>query len=177
VCPSVHPYTKSFSDIDIIWYVGRPWPHMRISESSTRSKVKIKVTYLLKLRKLHFSMSISFAIFAWSSKLMVGLQFVRATFSNSLLGKLSREFKLRGMSIFHEIQMAIFRYCVRIHSHDWHAGSRICIVYIDMTLIRSQVAVKVTLLLNFLKLPKVSLFYIYLLRHFRVQLKTDGSSW
>jgi len=31
--------------------------------------------------------------------------------------KLSRQFKRRGMSIFHEIQMAIFWYCVRLQSH------------------------------------------------------------
>jgi len=42
------------------------------------------------------------------------LQLVGARFSNFLLGKLSQEFKLRGMSIFHKIQMAIFRYCVRL---------------------------------------------------------------
>jgi len=46
---------------------------------------KIKVTELLKFRKLHFSRSISFAILAWSSKLMVdydimgpNIQLVRA---------------------------------------------------------------------------------------------------
>jgi len=60
----------------------------------TRSKVKIKVTQLLKFQKLHFSRSIS-AILAWSSKLMVeydsigpSLQFVRARFLNFLLSKL-----------------------------------------------------------------------------------------
>jgi len=37
------------------------------------------------------------------------LQLVGAQFSNFLPGKLSREFRLRRMSIFHEIQMAIFR--------------------------------------------------------------------
>jgi len=37
-----------------------------------------------------------------------GLQLVGALFSNFLLGKLSLEFKLRRMSVFHEIQMAIF---------------------------------------------------------------------
>ena len=37
------------------------------------------------------------------------LQLVRARFLNFLLGKLSREFKLRRMSIIHDIQMAIFR--------------------------------------------------------------------
>jgi len=41
--------------------------------------------------------------------LRLDLQLNGARFSNFLLGKLSREFKLRGMSIFHEIQMAIFQ--------------------------------------------------------------------
>jgi len=86
---------------------------MRSSMTLTRSEVK--VTELLKLRKLQFSRSITSAILAWSSKLMVdgdsmgpGLRLVRAWFLNFLLGKLSREFKLRPVSIFHEIQMAIF---------------------------------------------------------------------
>ena len=38
-----------------------------------------------------------------------GLQLVGARFLNFYLGKLSREFKLRPISIFDEIQMAIFR--------------------------------------------------------------------
>jgi len=37
-----------------------------------------------------------------------GLQRVGAQFLNFLLGKLSREFKLRRMSLLHEIQMAVF---------------------------------------------------------------------
>jgi len=36
------------------------------------------------------------------------LQLVGARFSNFLLGKLSQKLKLRGLSIFHEIQMTIF---------------------------------------------------------------------
>ena len=59
-----------FSDFDLIWCVGRPPPHMRTSVTSTRSKVK--VTELPKLRKVHFSRSISSAVFAWISKLMHG---------------------------------------------------------------------------------------------------------
>jgi len=47
------------------------------------------------------------------------LQLVGARFSNSLLGKRSQEFKLRGMSIFHSIQMAIFWYCVMLQSDGW----------------------------------------------------------
>jgi len=61
-----------FSDLDLIRCVGRPRTDMGTSVISTRSKVKVKVTGLLKFRKLHFSISISFATLAWSSKLMVG---------------------------------------------------------------------------------------------------------
>ena len=38
-----------------------------------------------------------------------GLQLVRTRFFNFLPGKLSREFKLCPMSIFHDIPMAVFR--------------------------------------------------------------------
>jgi len=128
VCPSVRPYvrtsTKSFSNFHLIWYVGRPRPVVRTSMTSTRCKVKVKVTELPKLR--NFSRSISSAGFAWSSKLMVdghsmgpGLQCFGARFLNFLLGKLAREFKLRLVSIFHEIQMATFRSCVTLQSHGW----------------------------------------------------------
>jgi len=47
------------------------------------------------------------------------LQLVGVRFSNFLPGKLSRVFKLRRMSIFYEIQMAIFWYCVILLSHGW----------------------------------------------------------
>jgi len=43
----------------------------RTSMTLTRSKVKIKVTELLKFRKLHLCGFISFAMLAWSSKQMV----------------------------------------------------------------------------------------------------------
>jgi len=115
VRPSVRPsvlnvHKKFFSDFHLIWCVGRPRPDMRTSVTSTRSKVKVKVkvkvTELPKLRKLHF--------LAWSSlvggdSMGPGLQPVGARFLNFLLEKLSQEFKLRPMSIFHEIEMAIFR--------------------------------------------------------------------
>ena len=98
---------KSFSDFDLIWCVDRPQPDMRTSVTSTRSQVK--VTELPRLRKLHFSRSISSAVLACRSKLMVdgdsmgpGLQLVGARFSYILLGKLSREFKLSGMSILRD---------------------------------------------------------------------------
>jgi len=47
------------------------------------------------------------------------LQLIGARFSNFLLGKLSREFTLRGLSIFHDIQMAIFPQCVTLQSDGW----------------------------------------------------------
>jgi len=55
-----------------------------------------------------------------------------------------------------------------------HAGGAICIVRVDMTLTRPKGNVKVTGLLNFRKLPKIALFWVYLLSHFDVELKTDG---
>jgi len=52
---------------------------MHTSVTSTRSKVKVKVkvTELPKLRKVHFSRSMSSAVFAWSSNVMVGAVIVR----------------------------------------------------------------------------------------------------
>ena len=97
---SVRPYvrmsTKCFSNFHLIWFVGRPRPHMRTSVTLTRSNVRVKVTELPKLRKLHFSTSISSVILSWSSKLMIGgdsmgpaPQLVEARFFNFLQGKLS----------------------------------------------------------------------------------------
>jgi len=54
------------------------------------------------------------------------LQLVRAQFSNFLFRKLSCDFKLRGMSIIHDLQMAIFRYCVMLQSDGW-ARYRYCV--------------------------------------------------
>jgi len=54
-----------------------------------------------------------------------------------------------------------------------HAGSPARIVYADMTLTTSKVKLKLTGLLNFQKLWKIALFYVYLLRHFAVVLTTD----
>jgi len=55
-----------------------------------------------------------------------------------------------------------------------HARSPMRTVYVDMTLTRSKVKVKVTDHLNFSQLPITARFYDYLLRHFHVELKTDG---
>jgi len=63
-----------------------------------------------------------------------GLQLIGARFLNFHLGKLSREFKLRLISIFDEIQMAIFRYCVMYSHVVGRAGSPIRTVYVDITL-------------------------------------------
>jgi len=64
---------------------------------------------------MYISPYISSATFAWSSKLTVdidsmgpGIQLIGRQFSNFLLGKVSLEFKLHGMSIFHDIQMATY---------------------------------------------------------------------
>jgi len=48
--------------------------------------VKVKVTELLEFQKLHFSMSISSAILAWSSKLMVDYDSMGHSFPEPDLG-------------------------------------------------------------------------------------------
>jgi len=108
---------------------------------------------------MYISTYISSATFAWSSKLTVdidsmgpGLQLVGGRFSNFLLGKVSLQFKLHGMSIFHDIQMATYYGTGWCYSHMvGYAGSP---TYVDMTLTRSKVNVKVTGLLNFRQLAK-----------------------
>jgi len=161
VRPSMHPQ-KSFSDFDVIWCVVDldqicvpmlPWPDPR---SRSRSQ-------LLKFRKLHFSMYISFAIFTWSSKLMVdhdstgpSLQLVWARFSNFLFRKLSCEFILHGLSTSHEFQMAIFLYCWTLRHMVGHARSPVCIVHHWPP-----------------EVPKTALFYVYLLLWRGTQLMGD----
>ena len=70
--------------------------------------------------------------------------------------------------------MAIFQYCVKIQSHGWANCSPTRTRYVDVTLSRSKVKVKVTEHLNFQKLPIIAHFYVCLLRHFCVELKADG---
>jgi len=88
----------------MVGHAGSPTHTVYVDVTLTRSKVKVKVMELLNFRKLHISRSVSSAIFAWSLKPMVdgdsmgpGLQLVGAQFSTFLLGKLSRDFKLRRM--------------------------------------------------------------------------------
>jgi len=114
ICPSTN-----FSDFSIIWSVGRPWPDMHTSVTSTRSKVKVKVTELLKFRKLHFCRSISSAIWHgaqnWWLIMTVGYVVLsEPNFFNFLDSKLSRDFKLRGMSILQDFQRAIFPHCSKL---------------------------------------------------------------
>ena len=65
-----------------------------------------------------------------------------------------------------------------LQSHGWSRWySPTRTVYVDMTLTRSKVKAKVTDHLNFRQLPINAHFQIYLLRHFRVELKNDGWRW
>jgi len=111
---------------------------------------------------MYISTYISSATFVWSSKLMVdidsmgpGLQLFGGQFSNFLLGKVSLEFKLHGMLIFHDIQMATYFGTGWYYSHMvGYAGSPTYTAYVDVTLTLSKVKVKVTGLLNFRQLAK-----------------------
>jgi len=84
-----------------------------------------------------------------------GLQPVGARFSNFILRKVSLQFRLNGMSIFHDIQMATYFGTASSYSHMvGYAGSPTRTVYVDMTLIRSKVKVNLTGLLNCRQLAK-----------------------
>jgi len=108
------------------------------------------------------SRSISSATFEWSSKLMddvdsmgPDLQPVVVRFSNFLLGKISLQFILHGMSIFHDIQMATYFGTAWSYSHMvGYAGSPTRTVYDGVTLTRSKVKVNLSGLLNFRQLAK-----------------------
>ena len=83
------------------------------------------------------------------------LQPVVVRFLNFLLGKVPLQFILHGMSIFHDIQMATYFGTGWCYSHMvGYAGSPTYTAYVDMTLTRSKVKVKVTRLLNFPQLAK-----------------------
>jgi len=136
--------------------VGRPRLDMSTNMTLTRSKVKIKVTELLKFRKLHYSRSISSTILACSSKPMadynnMGLsQLVYSLSESHLRISFSSDFKLRVMSTLQDFQRAIFPYCLSLESHGrvchgataplvhGYARSPMCIVHADMTLTRSN---------------------------------------
>jgi len=64
-----------------------------------------------------------------SDRMEPAQQLIGVRFLNFLIGKLSQEFKLHGLSMFHEIQMAIFLYCVALQS-----GNSLLQVHADMTL-------------------------------------------
>jgi len=92
---------------------GSPARTVHVDVTLTRSKVKVKIMGLLKFRKmpkLHFPRPVFSVILSCSSKLIVDrdstrptLQLVGVRYSNFLPRRLSREFKLRGMSIFTRI--------------------------------------------------------------------------
>jgi len=168
-----------FFEHSVIWCVGRPWPDMRTSVTSTRSKVK--VMELPKLRTLHFCRSVSSAVLAWSSNLMVdsdimgpGLQLVGAQFSNFFSERYHESSNFAECRYFITFKQPYFRSAWCYSQMVGHAGSATGIVYAHVTLTWSKV--KVTGLLNFQKLSKIAL-YVYLLRHFAVQLTTDSRRW
>jgi len=55
-----------------------------------------------------------------------------------------------------------------------HTASPTRTVYVDVTVTPSKVKVKVTDHLKFRQLPITAHFHVYLLRHLRVELKSDG---
>ena len=85
----------------MVGQVGSPTCIVHADMTLTQSKVKVKVTGLSNFPKLHFFRSLSSAILVDHDSMGPSLEPVRAQFLNFLLRKLSREFKLCGMSILH----------------------------------------------------------------------------
>jgi len=119
-----------------------------------------------------------------------GLQPVGARFLNFFLGKVSLQFILHGMSIFHDIQMATFFGTAWRYSHMvGYAGSPTRTVYVGVILTRSKVKVNITGLLNFRQLAKPCMlaamtaaplwgFLVYYIHvHIHQQFFLDRSNW
>jgi len=83
----------------MVGYAGSPTRTVYVGLTLTRSKVKVNITGLLNFRQLAKPCMLA----AMTAAPLWGFWF------NFLLGKLSQEFKLRHLSIFHKLQMAIFR--------------------------------------------------------------------
>jgi len=86
----------------MVAHAGSPICTAFTAVTRTWSKVKVKVTAVLKFRKLHFSTSTSSAILAWRSQLMDdydSLQLFRARFLNFSPSWQSRNFEVREMLI------------------------------------------------------------------------------
>jgi len=84
-----------------------------------------------------------------------GLQPFVARFSNFLVGKVSLQFKLHRMSIFHDIQMATYFGTAWSYSHMvGYTGSPTRTVYVGVTLTPFKGKVNLSGLLNFRQLAK-----------------------
>jgi len=93
----------------VLGHASSPTCSVYVDVTLTLSKVKVMDH--LNFQQLPISRSISSATFVCSSKLMVdidsmgpGLELIGARFSNFLLEKVSLQFKLHRMSIFHDIK-------------------------------------------------------------------------
>jgi len=111
----------------------------------TRSKVKVKVTGLLNVQKLHFSKSISSASLPRSSKLMVdyggmgpSLQLVAARFLNFLLSSYHVISNFLQCRHYRTFKGQYFPIAWRYSHMGECAGSSICIMYAGVNMTRSK---------------------------------------
>jgi len=134
----------------MVRHAGSPSHTVYVDMTLTRSNVKVKVTEHLNFQQLpinaHFQVyhlrhfRVQLKTDGWRDSMAPGLQLVGARFSTFLLEKLPRQFKLRGMSIFHDIQTAIFPSCVTLQSRGWACWyySTTGTVLADMTLTQTD---------------------------------------
>ena len=169
VRPSVH---KSCFDLDEIWYVGRGRWDIYVGKKNLGSKVKVKVTWPLKLRKWRFSKSISSAIFDPIWKVITVLE-TRGQYLNSL-----------RPDFWISLSFSRFRF-LKLHflkvkfEKNQSPRSPMCDISMDrgrwdkpndtiFKVTESQGQGHVTF-----EVAKMTIFKTYLLRHFETDLETD----
>jgi len=147
VRPSVHKKFCSF----LIWYVGRPRPHICTpvwlrpdprSRSRSMSFWSLENCTSLGLFPLPFWRGSDY------NSMGPILQRVAAWFLNFLLSKLSCDFRLSGMSILQDFQRAIFLYCLRLESHGRVCckSYMYCVCWCDLDAIQGQGHMAVTII-------------------------------
>ena len=144
--------------------VGSPTRTVYVDMTLTRSKVKLKVTGLLNFRQLAKPCMLA----AMTAAPLLGFLVEFPSRKDITRVQNSPNVHISRNSNGH---ISVLRDATVTFGH---AGSPTRTVYVDMTLTRSMMKVKVTEYLNFRQLPITAHFQVYLLRHFRVQLKTDG---
>jgi len=152
----------------VLGHASSPTRTAYVDVTVTRSKVKVKVKVTDHLNFWQLPINAHFQVYLLRNFRMElktdGWHWQYGTWSTACRspifefpfeGKVSLQFKLHKMSIFHVIQMATYFGTAWCYSNMvGYTGSPTYTVYVDVTLTRSKVKVKIMWLLNFPQLAK-----------------------